>query len=141
MLEFCKYAQWVPDSDVVVAQGRDTLCVWYAIDTPEKVTTFPIKGDVEDIERSEGRTEVIVDEGMSQVSYALDEALIGFGYAIQRKDYQKAIGILSPLQLTGETQTMWQQLSALALQEQQFEIAEQCYAILGNVAKSRYLHK
>ena len=49
MLEFCKYAQWVPDSDVVVAQGRDTLCVWYAIDTPEQVTTFPIKGDVEDI--------------------------------------------------------------------------------------------
>ncbi|QDZ23436.1 intraflagellar transport protein [Chloropicon primus] len=141
MLEFCKYAQWVPDSDVVVAQGRDTLCVWYAIDTPEKVTTFPIKGEIEDIERSEGKTEVIVNEGMNTVSYALDEALIGFGYAIQRKDYQKAISILSPLQLTGETQTMWQQLSALALQEQQFEIAEQCYAILGNVAKSRYLHK
>ena len=141
ILEFCKYAQWVPDSDVVVGQGRDTLCVWYAIDTPEKVTTFPIKGEIEDIERSEGRTEVIVDEGMNTVSYALDEALIGFGYAIQRKDYQKAISILSPLQLTDETQTMWKQLSALALEEQQFEIAEQCYAILGNVAKSRYLHK
>ncbi|KAJ1492435.1 hypothetical protein T484DRAFT_1771004, partial [Baffinella frigidus] len=47
----------VPNSDVVVAQNRDNLCVWYTIDAPERVTIFQIKGDVEDIERAGGRTE------------------------------------------------------------------------------------
>jgi intraflagellar transport protein 172 len=60
-LRICgRYVQWVPNSDVVVAQNRDNLCVWYSIDAPERVTIFQIKGDVEDIERSGGRTEVIV---------------------------------------------------------------------------------
>ena len=35
--------QWVPGSDVVVAQNRGNLCVWYNIDAPERVTMFPIK--------------------------------------------------------------------------------------------------
>lgn len=43
------------------------------------------QGEVEDIERErstqrgKGRTEVIVDEGINTVSYALDETLIEFG--------------------------------------------------------------
>jgi hypothetical protein len=41
-----------------------------------------IKGDVEGIERSPGRTEVMVDEGLTTTSYALDEALIDFGSAL-----------------------------------------------------------
>ncbi|EDO25896.1 predicted protein, partial [Nematostella vectensis] len=35
---------WVPLSDVVVAQNRGNLCIWYNIDSPERVTMFPIKG-------------------------------------------------------------------------------------------------
>ena len=35
--------QWVPGSDVVVAQNRGNLCVWYNIDAPERVTMFPMK--------------------------------------------------------------------------------------------------
>lgn len=50
--------QWVPGSDVVVAQSREQLCVWYNIDIPERVTTFQIKGEVVDVERADGRTEV-----------------------------------------------------------------------------------
>jgi hypothetical protein len=30
-------------SDVVVAQSRDNLCVWYSINTPDRVSMFPIK--------------------------------------------------------------------------------------------------
>lgn len=52
------FPQWVPGSDVVVAQSREQLCVWYNIDTPERVTTFHIKGEVTDVERADGRTEV-----------------------------------------------------------------------------------
>ena len=58
LLSFCNYVQWVPDSDVVVAQSRRTLCVWYSIDNPADVTITNIKGDVEEIERTQGRTEV-----------------------------------------------------------------------------------
>lgn len=53
LLDFCSYVQvqtldaylfqWVPNSDVVVAQSRNNLCVWYAIETPERVTMIPIK--------------------------------------------------------------------------------------------------
>ena len=38
-----QHVQWVPQSDVVVAQNRGNLCVWYSIDNPERVTVFPIK--------------------------------------------------------------------------------------------------
>ena len=63
LLNYCSYVQWVPESDVVVAQNRGNLCVWYSINNPERVTVFPIKGEVEDIERAidpaqEGTTEL-----------------------------------------------------------------------------------
>lgn len=43
LLSYCSYVQWVPLSDVVVAQNRGNLCVWYNIDMPDKVTMFPLK--------------------------------------------------------------------------------------------------
>ena len=47
-------------SDVCVAQNRANLCVWYNIDCPERVTMVTIKGDIEEIERSDGKTEVSI---------------------------------------------------------------------------------
>jgi intraflagellar transport protein 172 len=94
LLNYCSYVQWVPGSDVVVAQNRDNLCVWYSIDAPERVTIFQIKGDVEDIERAGGRTEVIVDEGINTVSYRLDETLIEFGSSIENKVMSFPSGVL-----------------------------------------------
>lgn len=49
---------------------------------PCRVTMIAIKGDVEGIQRSPGRTEVLVDEGLASSSYTLDEALIDFGSAL-----------------------------------------------------------
>ena len=49
LLNFCKMVSWVNGSDVVVAQNRQNLCVWYSIDEPDKVTMYQIKGDVEGI--------------------------------------------------------------------------------------------
>ena len=48
----------MPQSDVLVAQNRDSLCVWYNVDAPERVTMFPIKGEIVELDRSEGKTEV-----------------------------------------------------------------------------------
>lgn len=55
LLSYCSYVQWVPGSDVVVAQSRGNLCVWYSINAPDQQTVMAIKGDVETIERSRVR--------------------------------------------------------------------------------------
>ena len=55
--------QWVPESVVVVAQDRGELCVWDAIDAPERVWRTVIKGATEGMERASGRTKVPGDEG------------------------------------------------------------------------------
>ena len=49
VLNYCTFVQWVTGSDVIVAQSRDNMAVWYNIDAPERVTLFPIKGDIIDI--------------------------------------------------------------------------------------------
>ena len=77
ILNYCTFVQWVPSSDVVVAQSRDNMCVWYNIEVPERVNMFPIKGDIVDVIREEGKTEVVVQEGNHQLSYELDEGMIG----------------------------------------------------------------
>ena len=152
LLNFCNYVQWVPDSDVVVAQSRRTLCVWYSIDNPKDVTNFPINGDVEQIERTAGRTEVLIDEGISKQTVPLDEALIAFGAAVDARDWHKAVTILEALkdrqdkdlgpgQMSAGAEAMWNQLSRLALEEDDFVIAERCFSALGDVAKTKFLHK
>eukprot|EP00052_Salpingoeca_macrocollata_P025012 m.226452 g.226452 ORF g.226452 m.226452 type:complete len:1747 (+) comp22359_c0_seq2:150-5390(+) len=139
ILSFCSYVQWVPGSDVVVAQNRDNLCIWYNIESPERVTTFPIKGDVVDIERVNGRTEVVVDEGVSTVSYALDEGLVEFGTAVEDGNYERAAAFLETLEMTSETETMWRTLAGLTLESRELHIAQRCQAALGDVARARYL--
>ena len=53
-MNYCTFVQWVPGSDVVVAQTKDNMGIWYNIDAPERVTLLPIKGDIIDIAREEG---------------------------------------------------------------------------------------
>jgi len=141
LLNYCNYVQWVPDSDVVVAQNRGQLCVWYSINAPDRVTLHEIKGDIEDIERSSGRTCVIVDEGVNMVEYELDEGLISFGSCLERGQYAKAVDLLEELPLTPETEAMWRSLADASMEHFNLPVAERCYAVLGDVAKSRYLHK
>uniref|UniRef100_A0A8B9VBG5 Intraflagellar transport 172 n=1 Tax=Anas zonorhyncha TaxID=75864 RepID=A0A8B9VBG5_9AVES len=141
ILNYCSYVQWVPGSDVVVAQSRNNLCIWYNIDAPERVTMFPLKGDIVDLERNDGKTEVIVSEGVNTVSYTLDEGLIEFGTAIDDGDYHRATAFLETLEMSTETEAMWKTLSRLALEARQLHIAERCFAALGNMAKARFLHE
>uniref|UniRef100_A0A3B4BGA9 Intraflagellar transport protein 172 homolog n=1 Tax=Periophthalmus magnuspinnatus TaxID=409849 RepID=A0A3B4BGA9_9GOBI len=141
LLGFCSFVQWIPGSDVVVAQNRANLCVWYSIDSPESVTMFPIKGDIVDLERTEGKTNVIVSEGLNTVTYTLDEGLIEFGTAIDDGDYDRATAFLETLDMTTETEAMWKTLSKLALEARQLHIAERCFAALGDVSTVRFLHQ
>lgn len=139
LLDFATYVQWVPQSDVVVAQNRSNLCVWYNISAPDQVTINPIKGDIEEIERVDGKTEVVVDEGLTQAYYALNESLIEFATAIDDNNLFYAMDILDRLELTSETEAMWQKLNTMAIMNCEFRIAQRCAAAMGNVALSKYL--
>ncbi|XP_030200601.1 intraflagellar transport protein 172 homolog [Gadus morhua] len=141
LLSFCSYVQWVPGSDVVVAQNRANLCVWYNIDSPESTTMFPLRGDVVDLVRADGKTDVTVSEGIGTSSYTLDEGLIEFGTAVDDGDYDRATAFLETLDLLPETEAMWKTLSKLSLEAGQLHIAERCFAALGDVSTVRFLHQ
>ncbi|KAE8605809.1 hypothetical protein XENTR_v10015326 [Xenopus tropicalis] len=141
ILDYCSYVQWVPGSDVVVAQNRSNLCVWYTIDSPETVTMFPLKGDIVDLERKEGKTEVIVTEGVNTISYTLDEGMIEFGTAIDDGDYYRAAAFLETLEMSRETEAMWRRLAKLALEGRYLLIADRSYTALGNVARAKFLRE
>eukprot|EP00042_Codosiga_hollandica_P051782 m.643612 g.643612 ORF g.643612 m.643612 type:complete len:1752 (+) comp58351_c0_seq22:791-6046(+) len=141
LLGFCTYVQWVPNSDVIIAQSHQNLCIWYTIESPERVTTFPIKGDVTDIERANGRTEVLVEDGVSHVAYTLDEGLIEFGTAIEDGDLLRAVAFLETLELTQESEAMWNTLATLAVERQELPIAQRAYAAIGDVPKAQFIAK
>jgi intraflagellar transport protein 172 len=91
---------------------------------PESFTTSCLQGDVVGIERNEGKTDVIVNEGVQTVSYTLDEGLIEFGTAIDDGDFARAVAFLETLELSPETEAMWRTLSKLSLEARQLPIAE-----------------
>ncbi|KAJ3095379.1 hypothetical protein HDU97_007002 [Phlyctochytrium planicorne] len=98
-----------------------------------------LEGEIEDIEREKGKTEVIVDEGVNTVSYTLDEGLIEFGTALDDKDYERAVMLLETLEMTPETEAMWKTLSSMALKDRKISIAQRCFAALGDICRSRFL--
>ena len=58
LLGYCTFAAWVPGADVIVAQSRSSLNIWYSVRKgAASPTVIPIKGDVLRIERAGGRTE------------------------------------------------------------------------------------
>ncbi len=141
LLNYCSYVQWVPNSDVVVAQNRNNMCVWYNIHAPDQVMTREIKGDIDGIERANGKTEVLVDETVSISSYVLVEELIDFGTAIDDRDYVKAMQILEGMEFTPQSEAMWQQLQTMCLDNWNLKMAERCSAALGDVSRARYLRQ
>lgn len=122
-----------------MAQNRGSLCVWYNIYASEQAMMIAIKGEVEDIERSEDRTEVIVDEGLTQAVYILDESLIDFGEALANEDLVHAMNILESIELSIESQAMWKYLGSIALDKGDIFIAQRCAVAVGDVASSKYL--
>ena len=52
------------------------------------------QGDIIDLERADGKTEVLVNEGVTTISYTLDEGLIEFGTAIDDGDFPRYLRVL-----------------------------------------------
>lgn len=145
LLNFCGFVQWVPNSEVLVAQERKNVCVWYNVDDPDKVKIIPVKGDVEEIRRKEGKTEVVVEEvsnsyGNSQI-YLLDDGLIAFSTSVDENNLNKAVKILENLEMTAETETHWKTLANLAIQQKNLTVAERCFASIGSYSKANYIKK
>ncbi|KAL3991031.1 WD domain G-beta repeat family protein [Acanthocheilonema viteae] len=138
LLDYCSYVQWVPNSDVIVAQSGDQLCIWYQAENPDEVVMVPIKGEVEIVLRDESRTEVIVEEANEKVAYELDQTLIEFASAIDRLDFGRAIDFLEKRE-EYDTTILWRQLSQVALSQQQLLIAQRCFAALGDIARVQML--
>merc|ERR1711976_1075014 len=94
LLDFCSFMRWVPDSEVIVADNRNSLCVWYSGECPEKVTMYSINGVVSDLKRSPGKTEVTIQECHNETPFYLDNSLIEFGFALENRELEKCIEIL-----------------------------------------------
>ncbi|EYB98280.1 hypothetical protein Y032_0132g1691 [Ancylostoma ceylanicum] len=141
LLNFCTYVQWVPGSDVVVAQSGNTLHVWYNPSIPDQVTTVAIKGEVEAVLRDAERTEVIVQEANAKVAYELDNVQIDFGSAIEAGDLAKAAAFLDHYRVADDSYTMWNKVAELALDQSNFFIAQRCFAALSDFARARAVFK
>ena len=148
LLNYCGFVQWIPNSEVLVAQERKNVCVWYNVDDPDKVKIIPVKGEVEEIRKIEGKTEVIVEEsgtgaggyGNTQ-TYLLDDGLIGFSTAVDDGDLNKAAKILENLEMSTEIETHWKTLAKLAIKSKNLTVAEKCYASIGSYSKANYIKK
>ncbi|VDN86420.1 unnamed protein product [Brugia pahangi] len=115
LLDYCSYVQWVPNSDVIVAQSIDQLCIWYQAENPDEMVMIPIKGEIETVLRDESRTEVIVEEANEKVAYELDQTLIEFASAIDRFDFARAIDFLEKREDEEyDTTVLWRQLAQVS---------------------------
>ncbi|CAH8646361.1 unnamed protein product [Schistosoma rodhaini] len=142
LLNFCYYVQWVPQSDVIIAQSKDSLCIWYNTESTDRMTSIPLRGgDITDVVRQNGRTEVLINEGVKTVAYALDDSLIEFGTAMDDGDLERAVSFLESLEVTPETKSMWTKLGFASLKAGNLIVSEQSFASLGCVSKSRYLRQ
>lgn len=139
MVTGASFASWVTGSDVVVAQAGQTLAVWYNVDAPEAVTLTPIKGDVVDIVREDGRTSVMVEEHGTKVPYQLDEGLIEFGTALHDNDFGRVVLFLENMGDSPQVETMWENVARNAMNERKLMIAARCYGAMGDVACATFL--
>ena len=80
-----------------------------------------------------------MQSGVDTVSYTLDEGLIEFGTAIDDGDYGRAVMFLESLEMSPETEGMWQTLATRSLAESELLVAARSYAAVGSITKSYYL--
>ena len=82
---------------------------------------------------------MVVQSGVDTVSYTLDEGLIEFGTALEDGDFGRAVVFLETLEMSPETEGMWQTLATRSLEESEILVAARSFAAVGNITKSFYL--
>jgi len=88
LLNFCEFVQWVPNSDVVVAQSKNKLYVWYDLVKPVVYElTQNSKAEAIGIERHGNVSKVIFNDNAPD--FILDEILLEFDTAVESGDLRK----------------------------------------------------
>ena len=105
-----------------------------------KVSSTEINGEIEGIERTDGRTEVLVDVQGTMIAYPLSNDLICFKSALQDKDLTTCVDILEKTIGSEENRAMWQELQSISLQLGSLSITNRCAAALGNISLVRFIH-
>ena len=146
LVPLCTFVQWVPNSDVLVAQNSKSLYVWYNIDNYTSPELINIKGYVELIERRKGKIEVFINEGPTDgkdniTSIFLNENLVNLTHALDERDLTKAVSILDNLPQSKDNILYWKKLSEISLEERNLGIALRCFASLGDYSKISYIKK
>ena len=142
----CNFVQWVPNTQVLIAQNNKNLYVWYNIDIFLEPKIYTINGNVENVQRKNGKIEVNyidIQEGVGNKLF-LDENLVNLSIAIEERELNKAISILNNLSnLTNKNELLlyYKILAKISIEEQNLYIAQKCFATLGNYSKIYYLKK
>lgn len=68
---------------------KEKMAVQTLIPVFALISGFRHQGDMVDLQRADGKTAVIVTEGVTAVPYTLDEGLIEFGTAVDDGDYNR----------------------------------------------------
>ncbi|KAG9392443.1 intraflagellar transport [Carpediemonas membranifera] len=135
------YVQWVPGTDVVVAQCGPAVHTWYSLGaTRADVTPLRDDGCVVDIERSEHSTEVVVEcpDGR-EYRVPLDDTLIRFNTAMASDALEQAAASLPTDSSASQAKGMWRQLLARAIALRNLPVAIQAAAASHASADLHYL--
>lgn len=139
ILNFCGFVQWVPGSDVIVAQSQEKVYIWYDLAKPVvQEIAGGTKVEVTGIERANGITKIVFS---NKTELQLDESLIEFDTALQDGDLDRAVSFLESMKrtLTTESESMWRQLGKIALKNHNLLVAERAYAAVGDIPKATFI--
>ena len=110
---------WVPESDVMLCQSSDKLCVWYSSDHLSNWQSLPVKGRVVRIQSDHKETKVITLDGNLEKEVALDGLLIRFNFALKENNFGDCLAILKE-DYSQESSFHWRNLLKVALQEKNY---------------------
>ena len=150
ILNICSFVQWVPNTEILVAQSHQDLFIWYNLDNYQNPQVKPINGIIDSIAKNKGKIEIYINDdpnnddnssinGGNNYKIYLDESLVNLSIALDDKELTKALMILENLPKNNEYKYYWKILSEISLEEKNLMIAQRCFAALGNFSKMKYL--
>lgn len=150
ILNLCSFVQWVPNTEILVAQSHQDLFIWYNLDNYQNPQVKPINGVIDSIAKNKGKIEIYINDdpnndentstnGGNNYKIFLDDNLVNLSIALDDKELTKALMILENLPKNNEYKYYWKILSEISLEEKNLMIALRCFAALGNFSKMKYL--
>lgn len=82
---FAQYVSWIPGSDVIIAQSKDNLYIWYDLVKPV-IQNIGQNVEAIGVKRENGQTKVLFT---NDLEINLDETLIEFDTALEDNDLKR----------------------------------------------------